>query len=65
VLKVQRGELRAECKLSRQQKKSGMYLVVAAVLGLFAYNTYSSGNQQLGIGLGILAVIAILMGLSD
>ena len=62
---MNRGETQSEWNLSRRQKKSGTYLIVAAILGLLALNSYLSGNMQLAQVLGFLAFIVLLVGIVD
>jgi hypothetical protein len=65
VLKVQRGESSHAWKLSRRQKKSGTYLIVAIVLGFFAYARWTAGDSQTAAIIGVIAVVVALLGLSD
>jgi hypothetical protein len=62
---VQRGESRHVWKLSRRQKKGGVFIIFALLIALVAINSYTSGNVQLAQGLGVVAVVAFLLGLSD
>lgn len=62
---MQGGDKVSERKLSRRQKKGGTYLIIAAILGLLAYGSYNSGNIQLAQGFGVLALLAILIGVVD
>jgi hypothetical protein len=65
VLKVQGGESHAVWKLSRRQKKSGTYLFVALLVGIFAYTRYLAGDTQSAAFIGVIAFVIGLLGLSD
>jgi len=62
---VQGGDKSSESKLSRRQKKGGTYVIVAIILGLLAWSSYNTGNAQLAQGFGILAFLALLVGILD
>jgi hypothetical protein len=63
VLKVQGGESVSVWKLSKQQKKGGLSLVIGLVLLFFAYTRYTAGDIQGTTVIGGLGVVAILLGL--
>jgi hypothetical protein len=65
VLKVQRGEPESRWKLSRRQKRSGTYLLVALLVGAFAYTRYTAGDVQTAAFIGVIAIVIALLGLSD
>lgn len=65
VLKVRRGESKSGWLLSRQQKKGVTSVVIGLLLGIFAYTRYIAGDIQTAQVIGILAAIAVLIGLRD
>jgi len=59
-------ELTLEEKLpKRRQKKTVTSILIAMILGLIAWSTYTAGNVELSFGFAVLALLALLLGLLD
>jgi uncharacterized membrane protein YobD (UPF0266 family) len=65
VLKVQRGESKSGWTLPRRKRKSGIYFVFAAALGIVAYLRYMAGDTQTAAILGGIGLLAVFLGFSD
>jgi len=49
----------------RRQKKTVTSILIAMILGLIAWSTYTAGNVELSFGFAVLALLALLLGLLD
>lgn len=59
---MEKDKIKTRWKLSRHQKKSGTSILVAIILGILAYFSYTGENVELAFGFGILAIVALLYG---
>ena len=59
---MEKDKITTRWKLSRQQKKSGTSIIVALILGILAYFSYTGNNVELAFGFVILAIFALFYG---